>query len=515
LIAMLCLLGALLVCVLAGAWGAGSARADSFSAPYRILPAAPTPGGTAAQAVSCPSATQCTAISSYGPSETGQQQPDNEVTFDPATSQPNAAGLKQIDSTAELRAVSCPTTTQCTAFDAFGHEVTFDPATGQPNAAGLTALPFPPTGAPNPGSFVNGTCPSVTQCTGIAPTGEITFDPTTGKANATGYTSFGNFAAGPVSCPSMTQCTTVTSPQGNAGTEITFDPITGADPAGQKSVAHTEFFTAVSCPSAMQCTAATFLGGESGLATFDPITGTPNAAGTTYIAPKGGPGYFGGYAVLSCPSVAQCTEVADGTPKDSGPGFIASVTVDPVSLAGSTPAYGQALAAGDTPTAVACATASQCVAVLSSGLAVNITPAVSGGGSGGGGGTGGGVSLHGSPSGSGGKVRLALNCAASSSACRVTISLKSTETTQGNKVLGVSAAVKRHRTVGVGTRTVKIVAGKTTTVTVTLNATGRRLLARFHRLPVRLRIAVAGRSGSTTRNVTVRPAGSRGGRTRR
>jgi hypothetical protein len=97
----------------------------------------------------------------------------------------------------------------------------------------------------------------------------------------------------------------------------------------------------------------------------------------------------------------------------------------------------------------------------------------------------------------------------------VTASLTSTETVQGNKVLGVSAAVKHHRTVGVGTRTVTIAAGKTATITVTLNATGRRLLARFHRLPVRLRIAVAGRSRSTTRNVTVRPAGSRGGRTRR
>jgi hypothetical protein len=243
----------------------------------------------------------------------------------------------------------------------------------------------------------------------------------------------------------------------------------------------------------------------------------PNAAGTAYIAPKDGPGYFGGYAVVSCPSVAQCTEVADGRSKDSGPGFIASVTVDPASPAGSTPAYGQALAAGDTPAAVACATASQCVAVLSSGLAVNITPAVSAGGSGGGGGTGGGggVSLHGSPSGSGGKVRFALSCAASSSGCRVTASLTSTETVQGNKVLGVSAAVKHHRTVRVGTRTVKIAAGKTATVTVTLNVAGRRLLARFHRLSVRLRIAVAGLSRSTTRNVTVRPAGSRGGRTRR
>jgi hypothetical protein len=73
-------------------------------------------------------------------------------------------------------------------------------------------------------------------------------------------------------------------------------------------------------------------------------------------------------------------------------------------------------------------------------------------------------------------------------------------------VLGVSAAVTRHRTLTVGTRRVKIAAGKTATATVTLNATGRRLLARFHRLPVRLRIAVAGQKRSTTRNVTVRPA---------
>jgi hypothetical protein len=480
------LVGALLMCVLVGAWGAGSARADSFSAPYRILPAAPA-GSAAAQAVSCPSATQCTAVSNYG-FNSGQAYPGYEVTFDPATQTVNAAGVKTIDTNSNdsnLNAVSCPSVTQCTAVDGNGDEVTFDPTTGRDNAAGVANLS-------SLESLQSVSCPSTTQCTAIG-TDEITFDPTTGKVNAAGPQPFGNFEAGPLSCPSVTQCTTVTGRLGNANTELTFDPMTGANPADRKKVGYTAYFPGVSCPSAMQCTAATTLEGyASGVVTFDPMTGTANAAGTTDIPPHNDQSYFEP-AGVSCPSVSQCTDVGVGTSqvKVGVHPFVSSVTFNPASPAGASPAYGQSTAADNSPTAVDCATASQCVAVLSSGLAVNITPVVSGGGPAG---NGTGVSVHGSPSGNGGVVKVALACAASSNGCRVTATLTTTPT--------------RRRTVSVGSRTVRIAAGKTSTVTVTLNATGRRLLARRHRLPVRLRVAVSGRT-VTTRSLTVKPARKR------
>jgi hypothetical protein len=480
--------------LLLGAWGAGSARADSYSALYRVLPASPS--GIATKAVSCPSATQCTAVgpgANYGSAAAGQ-----EATFDPATQTVNAAGVASVAPGAgSLVDVSCPSVTQCTAIGGGNLEVTFDPTTGQNTAAGVVNLTQGYQGAQGEGGLENVSCPSTTQCTATG-LNEITFDPTTGQVNAAGVQPMGNFAAGPVSCPSVSQCTTVTGVMGNASTVLTFDPVTGANPADRKKVGSTVYFPGVSCPSVTQCTAATTLN-SSGLVTFDPTTATPNAAGSVPIAPDGLAEFE--TVGVSCPSVAQCTEVGIGAPSlTSRTRFLTSVTVNPASPAGNSPTYGQVI--HELPTAVDCSSVSRCVALFQSGLAVTITPSVSGGG---GAARGAAVSLHGSPSGSGGVVKVALGCAASSSGCRVTSSLTSTEMVRGGKVLGVSAAVTRHRTVSLGTRRVTIAAGKTATVTVALNATGRRLLSRFHRLPVRLRIAVAGEKGSTTRNVTVRP----------
>ena len=54
-----------------------------------------------------------------------------------------------------------------------------------------------------------------------------------------------------------------------------------------------------------------------------------------------------------------------------------------------------------------------------------------------------------------------------------------------------------------------IAAGKRKTVTITLNATGRRLLARFHRLPAHLVVQLIGAGGKRTtaaaQTVTITP----------
>jgi hypothetical protein len=263
----------------------------------------------------------------------------------------------------------------------------------------------------------------------------------------------------------------------------------------------------VSCPSTTQCTAVVDNGDE---VTFDPITGTPNAAGTASLETSGPSVALYG---VSCLSTTQCTAVgAHGTSSNIYGGV---VSFDPASPAGASPILDPATS---TPKAVnspfngvSCTSASQCVAVASGGVAVNITPAVAAG-TGGAGATG--LTVHGSPSGTGGVVKVALGCAASSSGCAVTASLTTTETVQGSKARAMRADAKRQRTVSVGTRTERIAAGKTITITITLNATGRRLLARLHRLPVRLKIAVAGHT-VTTRNLTVKPARPRSGHTRR
>jgi hypothetical protein len=73
--------------------------------------------------------------------------------------------------------------------------------------------------------------------------------------------------------------------------------------------------------------------------------------------------------------------------------------------------------------------------------------------------------------------------------CPATETLTTTETTRGGRPVALSASTRRKsRTVIVATKTVMIQSGKKVTVTVKLNATGRKLLARFGKLPVTLTI---------------------------
>lgn len=116
------------------------------------------------------------------------------------------------------------------------------------------------------------------------------------------------------------------------------------------------------------------------------------------------------------------------------------------------------------------------------------------------------LTVQGSPSGRNGAVKLTLSCAPRSGGCRVTAALTSV-TTRRSKI---SAHAKRHRprTVALGAKTITIAAGNTTTVSVGLSRSGRRLLARFHRLPARMTVSltVNGQRGTVAiRQVTVKP----------
>lgn len=85
-------------------------------------------------------------------------------------------------------------------------------------------------------------------------------------------------------------------------------------------------------------------------------------------------------------------------------------------------------------------------------------------------------------------VRLALHCtAAKGRRCTVLETLTATEHLTGSHIVSVSARA-RHRTrrVTLARRSFSIAAGRTSTLTVSLNATGRALLARFHYLRAHL-----------------------------
>jgi Glucodextranase, domain B len=96
-------------------------------------------------------------------------------------------------------------------------------------------------------------------------------------------------------------------------------------------------------------------------------------------------------------------------------------------------------------------------------------------------------------------VSLRLSCSAAS--CSGTATLTATEllSKPGGKLLGVTAARKRKKkTVTVGRASFSIQAGATKTVTVKLNASGRKLLKRFKRLPVQLQVKLSSGAKPTT-----------------
>lgn len=78
--------------------------------------------------------------------------------------------------------------------------------------------------------------------------------------------------------------------------------------------------------------------------------------------------------------------------------------------------------------------------------------------------------------------------------CKSAAALSVTETLHGKTIVGVAAAARRptHKLVLVGTVTASVNAGHTKTLRLTLNAAGRRLLARYHRLKTRLTVTATG-----------------------
>jgi hypothetical protein len=140
------------------------------------------------------------------------------------------------------------------------------------------------------------------------------------------------------------------------------------------------------------------------------------------------------------------------------------------------------------------------------GMPETVVSRPAGGGAGGGGGPGGGggsesVQLVGSIRSTSRRVRFKLRCVAPvGQSCRTTDTLTTTETLMRGRPIAVSAAhhpKRRKRAVVVGRKLVTIPAGSTKAIIIPLNAQGRRLLTRFHKLPVTLTVSLI-RNGQTT-----------------
>ena len=94
-----------------------------------------------------------------------------------------------------------------------------------------------------------------------------------------------------------------------------------------------------------------------------------------------------------------------------------------------------------------------------------------------------------------GSVTLVIGCTGpAGTSCAVKVVLSTVEKLRGGHPSALAASA-HSRTVTIASATVTIPAGSRRTITIKLNATGRALLARFHRLPAHLAVMQTGSSG--------------------
>jgi parallel beta-helix repeat protein len=121
--------------------------------------------------------------------------------------------------------------------------------------------------------------------------------------------------------------------------------------------------------------------------------------------------------------------------------------------------------------------------------------------------------VHASPKG----LIVTIQCAASPSpaTCEGDGSLSTTEHLLGSKLVSLSRkhkARRRTKSVGVGHKHFTLSAGQSVSLLVPVNAKGKALLKRFHKLPVKLVVTVntpTGKAKLTTRHATIKPAHKR------
>ena len=99
---------------------------------------------------------------------------------------------------------------------------------------------------------------------------------------------------------------------------------------------------------------------------------------------------------------------------------------------------------------------------------------------------------------SGNTVSIPITCTGTTN-CKVSLKLTVIETLRGHKLVAVSArkAKVTHKTVVLGTASATIKAGRTATVRVSLNRTGRNLLAKRHKVTAKLTVAQGRRTIAT------------------
>jgi hypothetical protein len=192
------------------------------------------------------------------------------------------------------------------------------------------------------------------------------------------------------------------------------------------------------------------------------------------------------------PSVA-----VSGTASDTG--ALSSLTVNgtevPVSAGG---AWSTTVALKPGVNAITATATDQAGLVASSAIAVTYKlPAAT-------------ASLVGKARAANGQVSFTVACKGlAGTTCKVHATLTTAEKTRRGHLIGIAAKAKiRSKTVTIASVTVTIAAGKRAKLTLKLNATGRKLLKRFGKLPARLTAMLEGEGGRTrllAQSITIKP----------
>jgi hypothetical protein len=98
---------------------------------------------------------------------------------------------------------------------------------------------------------------------------------------------------------------------------------------------------------------------------------------------------------------------------------------------------------------------------------------------------------------SGTTVSVSLKCSAGSGDCADDVALGTDETLHGSKVTGLSDVKTKHKVVLVASARLTLAAGHSKTIKLTINRTGKKLLAKFHKLPTLLLVLQGGKTVGT------------------
>lgn len=117
-------------------------------------------------------------------------------------------------------------------------------------------------------------------------------------------------------------------------------------------------------------------------------------------------------------------------------------------------------------------------------------------------------------------VRLTLTCSPGAGCPQATVKATIRVREKGHTILGIASNKTKSskgitvKVIVLATHGVKVGAGKSTTVSIALNATGRRLLAKFHSLRVSMTVSTSGKVRKTVTVTVTLPKPKKAGKTR-